>query len=45
VNLVKEPGKAGTYQCIIELKPHFELEELVASVTLNTQMSGVQQAN
>lgn len=43
VSLVKEPGKAGTYQCIIELKPHFELEELVASVTLNTQLSGVQQ--
>jgi type VI secretion system ImpC/EvpB family protein len=41
VSLVREPGKAGTYQCIIELKPHFELEEVVASVRLNTRLSGV----
>jgi type VI secretion system ImpC/EvpB family protein len=42
VMLVKEPGKAGAYQCRITLKPHFELEELVASVTFNTRLTGTQ---
>jgi type VI secretion system ImpC/EvpB family protein len=39
VNLAPEPGKAGAYRCIIELKPHFEFEELVASVRLSTTMT------
>ena len=39
VKLVPVPGKAGTFRCVIELKPHFELEELVASVRLHTEMA------
>jgi type VI secretion system ImpC/EvpB family protein len=42
VQLVQEPGRAGACRCVIELKPHFELEGLVAAVRLNTRMSPVQ---
>jgi type VI secretion system protein ImpD len=40
IKLVPVPGKAGTLRCVIELKPHFELEDLVASVRFHTELSG-----
>jgi type VI secretion system protein ImpD len=42
VRLVAEPGRAGAFHCIIELKPHMELEDLVASVSFTTKMAPAQ---
>jgi type VI secretion system protein ImpC len=40
VRLVPIPGQAGAYSCNIELKPHFELEEMVAAVRFQTKLVG-----
>ncbi len=36
VRLSPELGKPGSYRCLIDLKPHFEYEQLAASVRLST---------
>ncbi|HND51573.1 MAG TPA: type VI secretion system contractile sheath large subunit [Pirellulaceae bacterium] len=33
------PGKPGAYQCVMHLMPHYELEELTASVRLTTELA------
>jgi type VI secretion system ImpC/EvpB family protein len=33
------PGKPGTYDSVIQLWPHYELDELIASVQLRTEVS------
>jgi len=36
------PGKPGTYQCVLHLSPHYELDELTASVRLATELGSEQ---
>jgi predicted component of type VI protein secretion system len=33
------PDKPGVYQCIMRLAPHYELEQLSASVRLSTELA------
>jgi type VI secretion system ImpC/EvpB family protein len=33
------PGKPGTYLCVIHLRPHFQLEEVVTAVRLTTELA------
>ena len=33
------PGKPGSYQCVMHLAPHYELDELSASVKLATELT------
>ena len=39
VQVVPEPGKPGSFQAILRLMPHYQLEDIKASVTLVTQMT------
>jgi type VI secretion system ImpC/EvpB family protein len=39
VKLREIPEKPGTYMCIVHLRPHFQLDQLVSSVKLVTQLS------
>lgn len=39
VQVREVPGKPGTYDSVIRLWPHYELDELTASVQLRTQVS------
>jgi type VI secretion system ImpC/EvpB family protein len=39
VNIREQPGKPGTYQCIMHLAPHYELDELRASVRVSTELA------
>lgn len=38
VTVVEVPGKPGVYSAILELQPHFQLEELTASIRLVAQL-------
>lgn len=38
VSVREIPGKPGTYGCIIHLRPHFQLDDLEASVKLVTEL-------
>lgn len=39
VEVRAQPGKPGAFQCVMHLEPHFELEELAASVRLATELA------
>jgi len=39
VRVREEPGKPGSYLCVAHLWPHFELDELVASVKITTEIT------
>lgn len=38
VKIVTLPGKAGEYNCIIELLPHYELDDILASMRFRTRL-------
>ena len=33
------PGKPGSYSCVINLQPHFQLDELATAIQLSTQLT------
>jgi type VI secretion system protein ImpD len=35
-----EPGKPGSFHCVMQLAPHYELDEMVGSVRLTTSIRG-----
>lgn len=39
IEVRERPGKPGNYMCVAHLRPHFQLDELVASVRLVTELS------
>jgi len=39
VQVWEAPGKPGTYQCTIFLRPHFQLDQLSAGIRLTTQLN------
>jgi type VI secretion system ImpC/EvpB family protein len=39
VKVWEVPGKPGTYQCTVLLRPHFQLDQLSAGIRLTTQLS------
>lgn len=39
VSVRSQPGKPGSFQCVMQLAPHYELDELAASVRLATQLA------
>lgn len=39
VEVLPDPGKPGSYRSIIYLRPHFELDDLVATVSFKTELS------
>jgi type VI secretion system protein ImpD len=38
VKIITLPGKAGEYNCIIELLPHYELDDILASMRFRTRL-------
>jgi len=38
VDVTDVPGKPGSYRAIVFLKPHFQLEELTASIRLVAEL-------
>ena len=39
VKIREVPEKPGTYMCVVHLRPHFQLDQLVSSVKLITELS------
>ncbi len=39
VEVREQPGKPGSYQCILHLAPHYELDELRATVRVATELA------
>lgn len=39
VQITDTPGQPGAFQCVMHLSPHFELERMVASVRLATEIA------
>ena len=39
VQVRPNPGKPGSYQCVMHLLPHYELDELSASVRVVTELN------
>ena len=39
VNVYQRRGSPGVYQCVIRLAPHYELDDLCASVQLATELA------
>ena len=39
VEVRDQPGKPGAYQCIMHLAPHYELDELSATVRVVTELA------
>jgi type VI secretion system ImpC/EvpB family protein len=39
IEVRERPGKPGNYICVAHLRPHFQLDELVAAVRLVTEIS------
>jgi type VI secretion system ImpC/EvpB family protein len=39
VQVRARPGSSGTYQCVIHLVPHYELDDMAASVRLTTEIA------
>jgi predicted component of type VI protein secretion system len=37
VNITTEPGRPGSYLCVAYLRPHFQLEQLVGMLALETK--------
>jgi type VI secretion system ImpC/EvpB family protein len=40
VQVREEIGKPGSYRCVMHLRPHFQLEQLAASLKLQTELTG-----
>ena len=40
VEMRETPGKPGSYMSVVHLRPHFQLDEMVASVKLVTEVAG-----
>jgi type VI secretion system ImpC/EvpB family protein len=38
VQVREQPGKPGSYQCVMHLAPHYELDELTAAVRISTEL-------
>lgn len=41
IRVQPDPAKPGAYYCIMRLAPHYELDEMVGSVRLQTRLAGV----
>jgi predicted component of type VI protein secretion system len=39
VQIQPKPGASGSYDCVMRLVPHYELDELAAAVRLKTEIS------
>ena len=39
VRVENEPGKPGSFMCTMHLAPHYQLDEMVASIRLVTELS------
>ncbi len=39
VQIRDQPGSSGSYQCVIHLVPHYELDDVAASVRLTTEIA------
>lgn len=39
VSVYEKPGKPGSYSCILHLQPHFQLDQLVSSIKLITELA------
>lgn len=39
VQVREQPGKPGSYQCVMHFAPHYELDELTASVRIATELA------
>jgi type VI secretion system protein ImpD len=39
VQVFEQPGKPGSYQCVMHLAPHYELDELIAAVRIATELA------
>ena len=44
ISVQETPGKPGVYECVVHLKPHFQLDQAVSEFQLTTTVAGVQQA-
>ncbi|WP_019996851.1 type VI secretion system contractile sheath large subunit [Aureimonas ureilytica] len=41
VEIRELPGKPGSFACVMQLKPHFQIDQMVASFRLHTELSGL----
>lgn len=39
IEVIEQPGKPGAYQCVMQLAPHYELDELRATVRVATELA------
>ena len=39
VEIREQPGRIGSFNCVVHLKPHFQLDQLVSSIKLVTELS------
>lgn len=39
VEIKEQPGKIGCFTCVVHLKPHFQLDQLVSSIKLVTELA------
>lgn len=39
VSVREQPGKPGQYFCTIHLQPHYDLDDIVSSITLSTELA------
>jgi len=39
VQITSQPGKPGSFSCVVHLRPHFQLDQLVSSVKLVTELA------
>jgi type VI secretion system ImpC/EvpB family protein len=39
VQVREQPGKPGSYQCVIHLRPHFQLDQVLTTVRLTTELA------
>jgi type VI secretion system protein ImpD len=44
VEVQEQQGKPGSFRCVMHLRPHFQLEEVIASVQLVTELTPAQPA-
>ncbi len=42
VQFSEHPGKPGCYLCVAHLRPHFQLEQLIAAIKLETEITPVE---
>ncbi len=44
VRVRETPGKPGVYECTMQLKPHFQLDQAISEFQLTTTLAGVEHA-